>query len=173
VHIHVCLYMEVTLPLWQILNRLSSPQINWHLERKIATKYLGYNISDTRPVFIFNERNIVQTCLYLFNYFFYNFMVLNKKIAVSFVVCTRHHLSYSINRYINLYVNKYKHVWTMFLSLNINTGRVSESPHYYSRLLIFNYSTFGLNRKYYNTIEIKMSMDTCKICDRNSTRFNW
>jgi hypothetical protein len=24
--------------------------------------------------------------------------------------------------------------------------------HYYSRLLIFNYSTFGLNRKYYNTI---------------------
>jgi hypothetical protein len=28
VHIHVCLYMEVTLPLWQILNRLSSPQIN-------------------------------------------------------------------------------------------------------------------------------------------------
>ena len=41
--------------------------------------------------------------------------------------------------------------------------------HSYSRLLIFNYSTFGLNRKYYNTIEIKMSMDSCKICDRNST----
>ena len=41
--------------------------------------------------------------------------------------------------------------------------------HFYSRLLIFNYSTFGLNRKYYNTIEIKMSMETCKICDRNST----
>ena len=82
--------------------------------------------------------NIHYHKMFFFNYFFYNFMVLNKKIAVSFVVCTRHHLSYSINRYINLYVDKYKHVWTMFLSLNINTGRVSEMlyPRYFVAIFL-------------------------------------
>ena len=37
------------------------------------------------------------------------------------------------------------------------------------KLYTCNYSTFGLNRKYYYKVQNKMSMGTCKICDRNLT----
>ena len=36
------------------------------------------------------------------------------------------------------------------------------------RLYICNYSTFGLNGKYYYKVQNKMSLSTCRICDSNS-----